>query len=155
MIGDHPSATVPRTRRARVETPAEPPPDGASTLAVVQGVYFASTGAWAVLDSQSFQAVTGPKSDVWLVKTVGVAVGVIGGVLGLAGWRRRVTPEVRLLAVGSALGLAAIDVVYVAKGTISKVYLLDAVAEIGLAAAWAAARGGQGGPGPARRGDRP
>jgi len=42
----------------------------------------------------------------------------------------------RLLAVGSALGLTGIDVVYVRNGRISKVYLLDAVAELVLVAAW-------------------
>jgi hypothetical protein len=76
-----------------------------------------------------------------LVKTVGVLVTVMGGALGLAGWRRRVTPEMRLMAVGGALGLAAIDAIYTAKGRISKVYLLDAAAELNLAAAWAYASG--------------
>jgi hypothetical protein len=108
-----------------------------AALALAQGLYYASTGAWALADSRSFQAVTGPKVDVWLVKTVGVLVAAIGGALGCAGWHRRITPEIRRLAVGSALGLAGIDVVYVAKGRISRVYLLDAVVELGLAAAWA------------------
>ena len=63
-------------------------------------------------------------------------VGVIGAVLGLAAWRRRLTPEIETLAVGSALGLAAIDVVYVARRRIRPVYLLDAAAELGLVVGW-------------------
>lgn len=81
--------------------------------------------------------MTGPKTDRWLVKTVGVLVSVIGGVLVLAGRRRRVEPEPAVLAAGSALGLAAIDTVDAARGRISKVYLLDAVSEVALVAAWA------------------
>lgn len=132
-----PTATV--TRPETGEAGAPDHQDLEANLALAQGLYYASTGVWALADSQSFQAVTGPKVDVWLVKTVGVLVTAIGGALGCAGWSRRVTPEVRLLAVGSALGLAGIDVVYVAKGRISRIYLLDAAVELGLAAAWAAA----------------
>jgi hypothetical protein len=88
-------------------------------------------------DSKSFQAVTGPKVDVWLVKTVAVLVTAIGTTLRCAGLNRRVTPEIRQLAVGSAVGLAGIDVYYVAKGRIARVYLIDAAVELGLAAAWA------------------
>jgi hypothetical protein len=120
------------------------------SLALAQGFYYATTGLWALADSKSFQAVTGPKVDVWLVKTVGALVTAIGGTLGSAGWHRRVTPEVRQLAAGSALGLAGIDIVYVAKGRISRVYLLDAVVELGLAAAWAFAPGASSG-GPRRK----
>jgi hypothetical protein len=110
----------------------------AELLAMVQGAYYAATGVWALVDIDSFQVVTGPKADRWLVKTVGVLVTAIGGALGLAGLRRRLTPEVRLLAIGSALGLAGIDVYYVAKGRIARIYLADAAAELAMAAAWAA-----------------
>jgi hypothetical protein len=43
---------------------------------------------------------------------------------------------VRTLAVGSAVGLGAVDVVYAAKGRISPIYLLDALLEAALLAAW-------------------
>jgi hypothetical protein len=115
----------------------------APLLALIQGVFYAATGLWALVDLDSFMAVTGPKTDRWLVKTVGILVTVIGAVL-LFAWRRRAVPvEVALLAVASALSLAAIDVIYVANGTISRIYLLDAAAEVGLALAWipAARRG--------------
>ncbi|HEX6408029.1 MAG TPA: hypothetical protein VFZ90_12680 [Gemmatimonadales bacterium] len=70
------------------------------------------------------------------MRTVGVLVTVIGAVLLLAGRRRRVTDEIVLLAVGSALGLAAIDVIYAVSGRISAVYLADALVEVGLALLW-------------------
>jgi hypothetical protein len=109
-------------------------------LALIQGVFYLATGVWPLLDIVSFQAVTGPKTDLWLVRTVGVLVTVIGGVL-LSAWRhRRVTPEVVMLAVGAASGLAAIDLRYALAGRISAVYLADAVAEVGLALLWLIAR---------------
>lgn len=105
-------------------------------LALGQGVYFITTGVWPLLHIESFERVTGPKVDRWLVKTVGVLVTVIGGVLLLALRRREVTPEVVTLAAGSAGALAAIDVVYVARERIRPIYLADAAAELALVSAW-------------------
>ena len=108
-------------------------------LALGQGLYYLGTGLWALVSIRSFEAVTGPKVDRWLVKTVGVLVSVIGCVLVLAGWRRHVEPESAVLAAGSAAGLGAIDTVYATKGRIAKIYLLDAIVEAGLVIAWALA----------------
>ena len=106
------------------------------TIALIQGGFYLVTGIWPLLDIESFQAVTGPKTDLWLVRTVGVLVAVIGGVLLLAARRSRITDEIVLLAVGSALGLATIDVIYALADIISPIYLADATAEVGLAALW-------------------
>jgi hypothetical protein len=105
-------------------------------LAFIQGIFYVLTGIWPLIDIVSFQVVTGPKIDLWLVRTVGVLVTVIGAVLLSAFRSRRFTREVLILAIGSALGLAAIDLVYGLSGTISAVYLADAAAEIGLAVLW-------------------
>ncbi len=105
-------------------------------LALAQGAYFALTGVWPLVSIRTFMKVTGPKTDIWLVKTVGVIVLAIGAVLMVAGARLAVTPEIYLLAVASAAGLAGIDVYYVTKGTIDRIYLLDAAAEIVLIALW-------------------
>ncbi len=105
-------------------------------LALAQGVYYAAAGMWPLVDDHSFQLITGPKRDLWLVKTVAVLVGVIGGVLVLAGARRSVSPEIAALGAGSAAALTAIDAVYVARGRISRVYLLDSAAEAALALCW-------------------
>jgi hypothetical protein len=105
-------------------------------IALIQGVFYLATGLWPLVDIQSFQLVTGPKTDLWLVKTVGLLVTVVGAVLISASRRRRITPEVALLAVGSALSLTTIDLVYALSGRISAVYLGDALVEIGLAVLW-------------------
>ena len=105
-------------------------------VALTQGVFYVLTGLWAIVSIGTFQKVTGPKTDLWLVKTVGALVGVIGAVLGLAAQRHTVDEEAAALAIGSAVSLTAIDVVYVARRRISPIYLLDALAECGLIAAW-------------------
>jgi len=108
-------------------------------LAAFQGAFFALTGLWALVHLPSFEAVTGPKTDDWLVKTVGILVLAVGFVMLVAALRLRVTFEVALLCVSTALALAVIDIVYVANGTIRWVYLLDAAVELALVAAWSLA----------------
>jgi len=103
---------------------------------LIHAVYDLVTGIWSLVGIESFQKVTGPKTDVWLVKTVGVLVCVIGAVLGSAGARQRVTPEIAGLAIGSSAALAAIDVVYVSRRRISPVYLLDVAMSAILIAGW-------------------
>jgi hypothetical protein len=105
-------------------------------IALIQGVFYLLTGLWPIVHIESFLVVTGPKTDLWLVKTVAVLVTVIGAVLVLASRTRRITDEVAVLAVGSALGLAAIDIFYALAGIISAVYLADAALEVALAILW-------------------
>ena len=59
---------------------------------------------------------------------------MIGAVLMSGAVRRQSSVELRTLALGSAAGLAAIDITYVAKRRIRPVYLLDAFAEAALVA---------------------
>jgi hypothetical protein len=105
-------------------------------LLLTQGLYYLLTGIWALVSIRTFQMVTGPKTDVWLVKTVGVLVTVIGSVLVLARQNKQAGPEIAVLAGGSAIGLAGIDLVYVVRGRISVIYLADALLELLLAAGW-------------------
>ncbi len=100
-----------------------------------QGMYYFVGGIWPLLHMRSFTAVTGPKVDLWLVRAVAGLLVVIGGVLTLSALRRGETPELRLLAAGSAIVLASIDVYYSLRRRISRIYLLDAVAQVFLAVA--------------------
>jgi hypothetical protein len=112
----------------------------ATLAARIQGWYYVVTGLWPIFHIQSFELVTGPKTDDWLVKTVGVLVAVIGATLLLAAHRRHITRSTGFLGIASALGLAGIDLVYGTSGTIPPVYLVDAAAELLLAGLWAVAR---------------
>lgn len=107
-----------------------------SHVALGQGLFYLVTGVWPLVSIRSFEWVTGPKRDRWLVKTVGTLIAVIGGATALAGRRKRVTAEIALLASGSAASLAAIDVIYVSRGRIRPIYLLDAISEAGLIVTW-------------------
>jgi hypothetical protein len=109
-------------------------------IALIQSLFYVVSGIWPVLHIRSFEAISGSKVDRWLVKTVGGLIAVVGAALGLAVRRNRVTPEIELVATGSAGVLATIDVVYVAKRRISPIYLLDALAEAALIAGWLRAR---------------
>jgi hypothetical protein len=102
----------------------------------LQGAFYVATAAWPILSRRTFEAVTGPKLDWWLVKTVAVLILAVGIGLLAAAIRQRVTFEIALLALGSALGLAYIDLRYAPVGRIRRVYLLDAAAELPLAALW-------------------
>lgn len=116
-------------------------PDGLWTLtARAQGAYFGLGGIWPILHLRSFEAITGPKVDGWLVKTVGGLLSVVGGGLWRAADRQRITPEVAAVGAGTAAVLTAIDIVYVSKRRISPIYLLDGLANLILIGGWIAGR---------------
>ena len=113
-------------------------------VAGTQGLYYLTTGIWPLASRRTFESITGPKRDFWLVQTVGALVGVTGASLALAARDRRTVEEasIKTLGIGSALSLAAVDVVFVARRRISPIYLLDAAAELALAAGWILGRDG-------------
>jgi hypothetical protein len=104
-----------------------------SWLAVGQGAFYVVTGLWPLVHLESFEAVTGPKKEKWLVKTMGVFIAAVGGALLLNAKSRRASLPVGAL---SAAALAACDAVYAGKGRIAKTYLLDAAVESALVLAW-------------------
>lgn len=136
------TATYPHVNTPASPTPAPAAQSGWLTAVLwVQGLYYLATGIWPLVSMDTFLRVTGPKTDLWLVDTVGVLVGVIGLVLLLAAARRHATAEVALLALGSALALSGVDVIFTSLGVIPRVYLLDAVGEVVLIAWWLLALG--------------
>lgn len=107
-----------------------------SRVWLLHALYFVIGGIWSVVGRRSFEAVSGKKTDYWLVRTVGGMLTAVGAVIGTAGFNGRVTPEVRWLATSTSGVLALVDVTYVSKRRISPVYLLDAVANSALIAGW-------------------
>jgi hypothetical protein len=95
-----------------------------------QGVYYLLTGIWPLVSIRTFELVTGPKTDDWLVQTVGVLAGVIGATLLVGGLRVRPRLETLVLSLGAALGFAGVDVTFVLAGRIPPIYLADAAAEL-------------------------
>ncbi|MDQ1060331.1 hypothetical protein QFZ23_004232 [Arthrobacter globiformis] len=102
----------------------------------LQGAFLVVNGLWPLVHMPSFEAVFGPKTDKWLVRTV-------GGLLltnGLAQLRAGSSPgdvqHARQLGIGTAATLAAADFIYVGNGTLSRMYLLDAAAELLWISLW-------------------
>jgi energy-converting hydrogenase Eha subunit E len=96
-----------------------------------QAGYYFLTGVWPLLHLGSFEAVTGPKADDWLVRMVGLLAAVIGATLGMAVVRNHSEAgEIRLLATTSALAFAAIDLWYALSGRISPIYLADVLPQL-------------------------
>lgn len=98
-----------------------------------QGWYYLASGLWPLVHYRSFTAVTGPKADDWLVRTFGAVIAVVG----LELIRR---PHARFLGAASALALGAAEVIYVRRGRIRPVYLMDALAGALFTAGWAGRR---------------
>ncbi len=82
---------------------------------------------WPILSMGTFLKVTGPKTYLWLVKTVGLLLAAIGAALITAQINAEINTPIAVLAIGSALSLAIVEFIYVAKRVISPIYLADAI----------------------------
>jgi hypothetical protein len=102
-------------------------------LLTTAAVYYIATGLWPILHIASFEAVTGPKIDDWLVHMVGLLVIVIGLTL-LAAVRQKTehSAVIATLVIGAACAFTATDTWYVLAGVIRPIYLADAVVEVFL-----------------------
>jgi len=110
-----------------------------STPALIQGIYYVVTGLWPLFSISSFQKVTGPKTDLWLVKTIGALIFISGLAILIAVTQPvsiNTNPSILVLAIGEALVLMLVDLIYVFRGRISRVYLADALAELAIIIAW-------------------
>ncbi len=105
-------------------------------VALVQGFYYLVTGVWPILHMDSFLKVTGPKTDLWLVKTVGVLIIVISSGLIYAGITNQFNTPMLMIAMASTVGFIVVELVYVFKHVISPVYAMDALAQFGLLVWW-------------------
>ena len=63
----------------------------------LQGIFYLLTGIWPVLHIESFMAVTGPKTDIWLVKTVGLLKTACSLGMLTASFRKSVQPDLLLV----------------------------------------------------------
>lgn len=106
-------------------------------VSTAQGVHLVLSGAWPLAHYRSFERVTGPKADKWLVQTVAGLALTAGAALLRAGRSPEAFEAARILGVGSAMTFGAVDAIYGATGRIRRIYLADAVVEAIWLAAWA------------------
>lgn len=106
------------------------------TFALFHSVFYILTGVWPLIDIETFMMVTGPKEDLWLVRTVGLLITATGITLFLAARRNEINSSIAWLAILNALFLAGVDIFYTSLHVIPRVYLLDAAVEIVIAGIW-------------------
>jgi hypothetical protein len=124
------SSTHPiQTKRTRLRTSAS---RLVPRLLFVQGGYYCLTGLWSVVSRTSFEAVTGPKTDYWLVRMVGLLAFSVGISLIVGASRRTVSVETFCLFFTALFAFTIIDVVCVVLKIISPIYLADAAFEIAM-----------------------
>ena len=100
-----------------------------TVLLWIQGTYTMLTALWGLLDIDSFMAVTGPKTDIWLVKTVSVLLIVIATNFFYALYFKTDRRLIIIIGMLTSLALACIDFYYTSNNTISWIYALDGVLE--------------------------
>jgi hypothetical protein len=105
-------------------------------IAFGQGFYYAITAIWPFVDMHSFLLVTGSKTDLWLVHTVGALILVISLPLLSSAFRKTTSNDVILLGISACIALASVDIYYVARRVIAPIYLGDAVIELVLLGVW-------------------
>ena len=104
------------------------------TIAGIHAAYYVASGAWSVAHRSSFERVSGPKRDYWLVRLVGALAVATGASLGCAVVANRRRPEVVALALGAGAAFVAADA-YAAR-SVSKTYLGDAALHALFLPAW-------------------
>ena len=106
-------------------------------LLIVQGFYTFITALWALVDIDSFMQVTGPKNDIWLVKTLSLVLVAVGLSL-LTHLKHSAHPVLPAIALGAitSIGLAAADFYYSSRNVIPMIYATDGIIELAFFAGW-------------------
>jgi hypothetical protein len=106
-------------------------------LLIVQGFYTFITALWAIVDIDSFMDITGPKTDIWLVKTLSIVLVAVGLTL-VSHLKEPDKPVLPAIILGclTSVGLAIIDFFYSSRNTISFVYATDGIIEVAFFIGW-------------------
>lgn len=123
-------------QRERPMSPGRTPPF-LQAMAIAQAAYLLFGGLWPLLHMRSFVAVTGPKVDLWLVRTVAGLLVVIGGTLAREAGRGAPQPGTCNIAAGTSLVLGLVSLFSAAAGRIRPIYLLDGAIHLSLVMGWA------------------
>jgi len=102
----------------------------------IQATYVLVTAVWPIVDIHSFMKVTGPKTDIWLVKTVGALLIPISVCLYSYLFIKTDRHPAIILGSLTAVAFICIDCYYALKDVISDIYLADALVEFIFLFAW-------------------
>lgn len=105
--------------------------------ALAQGAYNVFGGLWPLLGMDTFEDVTGEKSEEWLVRTVAGILLFLGGLLLYDGLiRKQIDRGLRLMACGVSGVLAIVALVSSIGGWISWLYFVDGLVHLSFTVAW-------------------
>lgn len=102
----------------------------------VQTIYTLGTAIWPLVHVESFMQVTGVKTDVWLVKTVGALLVPMALCLGTYLFIQCDRRPAMLLGGLSAVAFICIDFYYALNDVISNVYMADGSLQAVFLFAW-------------------
>lgn len=107
-----------------------------NSVLCVHVFYMLLTAIWSLVNIDGFMVVTGPKTDIWLVKTVAVLLIVISMCMLL--YLRTGGSELPVIFLGgvTALGFTVIDFYYSAHKVISPVYAYDGIIQVIFLGLW-------------------
>ena len=100
------------------------------TIFYFQSIYFIVTGVWPIISINTFMAVTGPKTDIWLVQMVGLLALAIGCGLLYSSITKKFHTSSTIIILMSCLFFFAIDVYYYMNGALIDTYLADAFLQV-------------------------
>ena len=106
------------------------------SILIVQSLYTLITGVWPLIHIESFIAATGPKDDLWLVKTVGAMLIPVSVALAAFIWINASKVPAILLGGLTAIVFAIIDFHFALSDVISNVYMLDGLLQLIFIAGW-------------------
>ena len=112
----------------------ESPGDAQPALRMAQGAYYIASGLWPMLHVRSYEAATGTRSP-GPEQAIGGVVAAVGAAL-LVGGGIGASPRMRGLGIGAAVALGLGGAYLLARRRVSAVNVIDALMQLGFAAAW-------------------
>jgi hypothetical protein len=106
------------------------------TLISIQAGYTLFTAIWPIVHIESFMEVTGYKTDIWLVKTVGaLLIPVAACLLSYIVIKSDRRPGA-ILGTLTCIAFISVDFFYATADVISDVYLLDGAVHVIFLSLW-------------------
>jgi len=105
-------------------------------LVIVQSIYTLITAVWPIIHIESFMEVTGGKTDVWLVKTVGALLIPVSACLMAYLFINTDRRPAMILGGLSSIAFICVDFYYSLTDVICDIYMADGYLQIIFLCGW-------------------
>jgi hypothetical protein len=105
-------------------------------ILIAQGIYTILTSLWPIIHIKSFLFITGPKTDVWLVKLVSLLLLCMGISFLMEVSQKHLSVTIKQLALNSAVVLFVVDLYYSYYNIIPEVYVIDGFIQLLFICLW-------------------